>query len=93
MIKIKKGDYVLATKYRDGDPRDRWCIGFYNGYLQNSMGRHELVDGNGEIFRCNGFRKVKKISHRRGEFILSKRTEIEASGKSLWWWLRQRLDS
>jgi hypothetical protein len=92
MIKIKKGDYVLATKYRDGDPLDQWCIGFYKGFLTESLGRHEVVDSNGKSFRGNGFRRVKKISPRRGEFILSKREEIEVSGKSLWWWARQPLD-
>jgi len=27
---MKHGDYVLATKYRDGDPQDHWAVGFYD---------------------------------------------------------------
>jgi len=28
--KIKKGDYVLATKYSDGDPKDHFAVGFFD---------------------------------------------------------------
>ncbi len=88
------GDYVLATKWSDGDPKDQWCVGFYKGVLPyETKDRYEVVDNDGNLFRGNGFRRVKKISQRRGEFILSKREQIESSTKSLWWWLRQPLDS
>ena len=94
MNNLLAGDYVLATKYSDGDPQDQWCVGFYKGVLPKSTNeRHEIVDGDGNLLRGNGFRRVKKISRRRGEFILSKRDQIASGDKSLWWWVRQPLDS
>ena len=100
--KLEKGDYVLATKYYDGDPGDDWAIGFYDGVLPIPGGeRHLVVDNDGRQFRGNGFRRVEKISHARGAFIIDHQTEIEASvasyrprGKgclSLWGWKRTRM--
>lgn len=89
-MKVLAGDYVIATKWSDGDPGDQWCVGFYKGITTED--RHEVVDSNGDLFRGNGFRRVKKISQQRGEFILSKREQIQSGTKSLWWWLRQPLD-
>ena len=102
MTELKKGDYVLATKYKDGDPGDQWCVGFYDGYImKGSQKRHMIVDNDGNQFRRNGFRRVERISHARGEFIVAHQTEIEASwpayrpGKkgcrSLWGWKRARM--
>ncbi len=84
------GDYVLASKYRDGDPQDHWCIGFYKepylhcGYDQ----RHIIVDANGQPFRANGFRRVKKISKERGSWMLKNARIIETSGMSVWHFAR-----
>lgn len=100
---LKKGDYVLATKYSDGDPGDQWAVGFYNGILPKLGGdRHLVVDGEGRQFRRNGFRRVEKISHARGEFIVAHQAEIDASvpsyrlrGKgclSLWGWKRTKME-
>lgn len=27
---VEPGDYVLATKYFDGDPADQFCVGIYD---------------------------------------------------------------
>jgi len=84
------GDYVLATKYSDGDPLDGWCVGFYKepylhcGYDQ----RHIVVDNDGNSFRANGFRRVKKISKERGEWIIKNQKIIETSGFSMWHFAR-----
>ena len=81
------GDYVLATKYGDGDPQDHWCIGFYAG-LTNSAKydppRYDVVDGNGRNFRGNGFRRVEVINRKRGEWMLKHARDIELSGISVW---------
>ena len=82
---IQKGDYVLATKWSDGDPKDQWCVGFHDG---EERGRHFVTDNEGNQFRCNGFRRVAKISQERGEFILRNRPTIEWAERSLWWWKR-----
>jgi hypothetical protein len=82
---MTKGDYVLATKWRDGDPRDHWCVGFYD---DERDGRHYVTDEKGIQFRANGFRRVKKIPQKRGEFLLKNTSTITSGFRSLWWWVR-----
>jgi hypothetical protein len=84
------GDYVLATKWNDGSSKDDWCIGFFKTFNKD---RYYIVDLNGNSLRVNGFRRCKKISKKRGEFILSKIDLIQMSSKSLWFWMRQPIDS
>ena len=52
------GDYVLATKWSDGDPGDHWALGWYAGERNE---RHFVNDSNGESIRANGFRRVRCI--------------------------------
>jgi len=87
------GDYVLATKYSDGDPQDHWCIGFFHSTLDYGADRKrfQVVDGEGKQFRGNGFRRIKKISHRRGKWLLDNARQIEASGFSVWHWVRKKM--
>ena len=80
-----KGDYVLATKWSDGDPENHYVVGFYDCFRN---GRHFVVDNEGNQFRANGFRRVAKISDARGRFILGHTTDIKYSGRSVWWWKR-----
>ena len=78
MYNLKIGDYVLATKYNDGDPKDHWCIGFYNGVLKlGTTTRYLVIDNDGNQFRANGFRRIKKISGKRGTWILDHKFYIE----------------
>ena len=79
------GDYVLATKYCDGDPQDHWCVGFYAGFKNE---RHIVVDSNGDSFRYSGFRRAAKISARVGSELLAHVKFIERSGFSVWHWRR-----
>ena len=37
--KLNKGDYVLATKYSDGDSKDAFAVGFFNGMLIDRYGK------------------------------------------------------
>lgn len=83
---LSKGNYVLATKYDDGDPQDAWCIGFFSHLLRED--RYIIVDDKGVPFRANGYRRVKRISHKRGRWLLDNMKEIELSHRSLWGWLR-----
>ena len=78
---VMPGDYVLASKYSDGDPQDHWCVGFYKeAYLHcGTDQRHIVVDSNGQSFRGNGFRRVKKISKQRGAWMLKHSQIIETS--------------
>lgn len=63
------GDYVLATKYEDGDPGDMWALGFYDG-VRDDHGRHYVKDSAGKQIRGNGFRKVAPIREDVGRWLL-----------------------
>lgn len=63
------GDYVLATKYSDGDPGDMWALGFYDG-VNDQQGRHYVVDNEGKQIRGNGFRRVARIRSDVGHWLI-----------------------
>lgn len=81
----QKGDYVLATKYADGDPGDAWALGFYDC---ERGGRHYVVDGKGRQIRGNGYRRVGRIRRDVGRWLLetaAKPLETSPPGvMSLW---------
>lgn len=78
MRELTKGDYVLATKYRDGDPFDGYAVGFFDSMLPKAGGdRYMVVDGQGKQYRGNGFRRCERISHDLGSWIVAHRTTIE----------------
>ena len=88
MNEIKIGDYVLATKYEDGDSQEQWCVGFYKELMTDYQpNRHDVVNGDGKSFRGNGFRKVTKISVEVGRYLLDNAPLISEGSKSLNWWL------
>lgn len=84
-----KGDYVLATKFSDGDPQDHWCVGFYD---QPDRDRHLVVDAEGKQFRANGFRRVKIISKQRGQWILDHAEDFAFSRRSMWYFARCKME-
>ena len=91
---IAPKDYVLATKYRDGDAQDAWAIGFYSGaYDHFGTTRHLVVDSEGNQFRANGFRRVGKISKERGAWLVANMRWIELSGRSVWHFARCKMVS
>ena len=91
---LTAGDYVLATKYSDGDPQDQWSIGFFDSMLPKAGGdRFMITDLAGNQFRGNGFRRAEKIDRERGDWLLARAKEIERLGQSLWWWVEQPMGS
>src|SRR5579871_5483816 len=55
------------TKYNDGDPHDGWAVGFVSEFAYEEGAK--IVDNNGQIIgRFNGFRRVKKINQKRGDW-------------------------
>lgn len=88
MIELTKGDYVLATKYKDGAPQDEWCVGFFSGMLGS---RFMVVDAQGQSIRGNGFRRVKKITAIRAQWLLENKENISMSNRSLWGWFRKAM--
>ena len=83
-MKLKIGDYVLATKYSDGDPQDHWAVGIYVGMTEHTTPRYNVVDILGKHFRHNGFRRINKITRKVGEWILDNSELIEHSGRNVW---------
>lgn len=69
---VSIGDYVLATKYSDGDPGDPWALGFYAG--ERDMGndrRHFVKNAEGHSIRPGGFRRVERIRKDVGRWLLT----------------------
>lgn len=93
---LKVGDYVLATKYRDGDPQDHFCVGYYAEALppiDPLLSCYLVVDESGMPFRASGFRRVQRISRRRGAWLISHLPLIESAARagckrSVWGWAR-----
>ena len=79
------GDYVLATKWSDGDPCDHFCVGFFSG---KDRDRYKVVDADGNLFRANGFRRCETITQEEGELILSLKIG-DQTGPSVWWHLKK----
>jgi len=88
------GDYVLATKYDDGDPCDHFCVGFVSSChaLRNidrppSL-RYFIVDNRGVNQRHNGFERAEKITTEEGRRLVELMPEIgDRRGPSVWWHL------
>lgn len=69
---MDKGDYVLASKYDDGDPGDHYCVGFYAGnYDHFGQTRHLVNDADGKPFRANGFRRCELVSTDEGARMIA----------------------
>ena len=79
---MKLGDYIAASKYSDGDLRDPWCVGFLQGWIGE---RFLVMDGDGILFRQNGFRRVKKITREEGAYLLR---VCDTGCGNIWVWLR-----
>jgi len=88
-MQLKKGDYVVATKYSDGSPNDHFCVGFYDSETHHTKPRHMVVDENGVQFRHNGFGRVKRIRKDVGEKLVQNMKIIEQGSKSVWSWVRK----
>lgn len=86
---LEKGDYVLATKYSDGDPCDHFVVGFFDRMLGDD--RFIVVDGDGVPFRASGFRRCERISQNVGGTIVAAlRAGVigDQPGRSVWYWRR-----
>ena len=80
------GDYVLATKYSDGDPCDHFCVGFVSGYTRHH--RYLIVDNEGNNQRANGFRRVERMTDGEGRQLVALMPFIGyRCGPSVWWHL------
>lgn len=86
MCMLCKGDYVLATKWSDGDPCDYFVVGYFKEMLNDCF---LVEDGDGNLFRANGFRRCELISKRVGRVLVEAIPSIgDKSGRSIWHWRR-----
>lgn len=79
------GDYVLATKYSDGDPGDPWALGFYAG-LDASGERHIVKDGSGQIIRGAIYRRVGRITVDIGNWLWANKYNLEQAPSKISLW-------
>lgn len=96
MTPLKKGDYVLATKYSDGDPWDGYAIGFYDAALDHfGEARHLVVDGDGKQYRRGGFRRCERISPELGNWLIANAITFEGLSRikplNMWRYRQKRL--
>jgi hypothetical protein len=83
-LSLRQGDYVLATKFADGDPCDHFCVGFVTRVAELD-GRIFVGDGKCVSFRANGFRRAEVISPEEGAAIVEAMpTFADKKGPSLW---------
>jgi hypothetical protein len=83
MYEPNVGDYVLATKYNDGDPCDHFCVGFVSGFTHH--GRYLIVDNEGKQQRANGFRRAERLTDDEGRQLVELMPKIgDVPGPSLW---------
>jgi len=81
----REGSYVLATKYKDGDPCDHFFVGWVTGMTWH--GRYLCADApaGGENQRGNGFRRAEPITGQEGHWLVSIFPSItDKPGPSLW---------
>ena len=85
MSELKTGDYVLASRYGDGDVGDHWAVGFFRGMTRHDPPRYDVEHLDGTLLRGNGFRKAERIPPELGSRLLdhSKRGEIMGD-ESIW---------
>lgn len=76
---FKKGDYVAATKWEDGDLGEQYCVGCYDRPILGGE-RHMVTDNDGSQFRANGFRRVQHITHEQGVYIIEQFNKVPACG-------------
>lgn len=87
-LEFEKGDLILCTHWKDGDPRDAWYVGFFSHIINEKDGIWYYVqDENGNLVK-RGFSYARKITEKQGKFLLEYRQFIEESGVSLFWWLK-----
>lgn len=80
---LTRGDYVLATKYDDGDPGDPWAVGFYlePGPPSVDKPRYRVGHADGTIiYGPNGFRRIRSgLREDVGHWLMQNSKALERS--------------
>lgn len=84
---LYKGDYVVATKYNDGDPMDPHCVGFFDE--MTPWGKFRVVDSKGTQYYFGGFKKCERITAKTGAILCQLfKVVSDQRGNSIWYWRR-----
>lgn len=82
---IKIGDYVVATKWRDGDPRYPYSVGYVEFITREG---YYLKDHEGRPLNSLAYQRCKKISTTLGKLLHQSVPILEGKkGKSIWYWV------
>ena len=92
---VEDGDYVIGTRWQDGNPGDPWAVGWVEKLpflIRDTKSRWYVKDKKGTDL--NGlYRRVKKISAERGDFLIRNADYIEAQKRySVWYFVRCNMD-
>jgi hypothetical protein len=80
-VPVKIGDYVLATRWPDGDPCDPFAVGFVSKIDEDHF---DIVDANGGHIK-NGLRRAEVITQDEGDALVAMFSHIsDLPGDSLW---------
>lgn len=86
-LQPKPGDYVLATKWGDGDPGDPWAVGFYVGVDNGPEPKRHLVkDSAGKLIRAGGYRRVGRVTPEIGKWLLDNADLLERAPSKITLW-------
>ncbi len=83
-LEPQNGDYVLATKFSDGDPGDPWAVGWYAGIAYGD--RHMVHDNDGKNIRPNGYRRVGRITAEVGNWLMANADLLERAPSKINLW-------
>ena len=89
MKPIQFGDYVLATKYRDGNPGDPWEIGRVTEIVM--WPGDDITGTRYGLYSGLLYRRARRITLKRGAWLVDHIPDIERGGVSLWGWLRMSM--
>lgn len=64
---FRVGDYVLATKFGDADPFDRWAVDYIREFIDMKTHYRVLMRSTGQL----SYSFAKKLSQEEGEAILA----------------------
>lgn len=82
---LSVGDYVLVTKFSDGDPKDPFYIGFFAGMDDN---RYIISDPACPGISFRRWWRCDRISKRVGDVLCKHIKVIEEASASVWYWRR-----
>jgi hypothetical protein len=90
MKKYKFPCYVLASKYRDGDTKDRWGVGYLKSINYSVSGKlsYDVCNDRWESLSFGHYSRIVEITKEEGEWLLNNTSVIEQGDRSVFSYLR-----